>query len=156
MVIYKYDDEIKSLLYQVKGCYDIELAEVFLINYSLELSLLYKGYVVLPAPSYYKSEQQRGFNHLYEIFKLLRLPIYDVFEKTEDIKQSANSKKDRAKISNYIRLKNNVDLTNKKILLVDDVLTTGSTMNALINLVKEKNVKNIKVLLLSSNAFDST
>ena len=40
-------------------------------------------------------------------------------------------------------------MKNKKILLVDDVLTTGSTMKACINLLKNNQVKKLNFLAMS-------
>ena len=40
-------------------------------------------------------------------------------------------------------------IKNKKILLVDDVLTTGSTMKACINLLKNNQVKKLNFLAMS-------
>ena len=56
--------------------------------------------------------------------------------------------KEREKIGNYLTI-DEVDLSNKKILLVDDVYTTGSTIKSMIKLVKEKGAKKVKVLIMS-------
>jgi xanthine phosphoribosyltransferase len=42
---------------------------------------------------------------------------------------------------------------NDKILIVDDVFTTGSTLNAAIDLIKQGQPKNIKVLVLSKTIY---
>ena len=39
--------------------------------------------------------------------------------------------------------------SGKKVLIVDDVFTTGSTVNAMIDLIKPKNPKKIKILVMS-------
>ena len=57
--------------------------------------------------------------------------------------------KARRDISKYMELIDRPDLFNKKILLVDDVYTTGSTMKAAIDLVKQLHPKKIKVLVIS-------
>ena len=44
-----------------------------------------------------------------------------------------------------------VNLTNKKILIVDDVMTTGSTVKHAIEIIKKKKPKIIKVLILAKN-----
>ena len=62
--IYDYDEKIQALLYQFKGCYDIELADVFIGRYSRELHIKYLGYVVVPIPSYYQEDEAREFNHV--------------------------------------------------------------------------------------------
>ena len=40
-------------------------------------------------------------------------------------------------------------ITNKPVLLVDDVCTTGSTLKACIRLLKQHGVKKIQVLVMS-------
>ena len=41
----------------------------------------------------------------------------------------------------------------KNILIVDDVFTTGSTIRAAIDLVKQAKPKNIKVLVMAKTVF---
>ena len=48
--IYRYDDKVQSLLYQFKGCFDYELLNVFFERFSRELSVRYRGYVMVPVP----------------------------------------------------------------------------------------------------------
>ncbi len=154
LAIYRYDDGIRSLIYQFKGCYDYELSSVFL-DRSLEyLKMKYRGYVLVPAPSTKESDEKRGFNHVVEIFKHLDKPMYQVIEKTDNIKQSDLSKKDRRKISEHLIIKNRYLLTKKKVLIVDDVKTTGSTLKAMIKLIKECRPRKIKILVLSRRKED--
>ena len=103
---------------------------------------------MVPAPSYEKSDQERGFNHVEEMFKILKLNTMKIVHKIKEVKQADLSSKNREKIKDVLRI-DDVDLRDKKILIVDDVFTTGSTIKAMINLVKEKGAKTIKVLLMS-------
>ena len=147
--IYDYDDHIKKLLYTFKGCYDIELKDVFLCRYIPYLKTKYRGYVVVPAPSSKIDDEKRGFNHVVEIYKSLGLPILNVLEKNTVDKQSSKSKKKRLNIERIIEGKNIEILNGKKVLIVDDIYTTGATMFKCIEIVKEAHPKDIKVLVVA-------
>ena len=68
--------------------------------------------------------------------------------KTMDFKQSDYHKDEREKVDKKLCI-DDVNLCNKKVLIVDDVCTTGSTIKAMIKLLNSKNPKQIKVLILS-------
>lgn len=154
MAIYKYNEGIRELIYQFKGCYDYELAPIFLNRCLNYLKFKYRGYVIVPAPSSKEGDEARGFNHVVEIFKYLDKPIVRNVEKTSDIKQADLSKSERKQISNYLEIKNRYLLTGKNILIVDDVKTTGSTLKAMVKLIKECKPKKIKILVLSRRRED--
>lgn len=147
LALYDYDDLFKELIYKFKGCYDYELHPIFLEQYKRELKFLYHGYKIIPAPSYKNDDRKRGFNHVIEIYKSLGLEIVEAFEKTEKFKQADHNFKDRKKIKNYIKVKETIS-PNSKILLVDDIYTTGSTLKTMISLLKDSGIKTIKALVL--------
>ena len=147
--IYEYDETIKELIYKFKGCYDYELKDVFIYRYLQYLRLIYRGYIMIPAPSYHIDDEKRGFNHVVEIFKPLRLEMLPIISKNQSYKQSDHSSKGRMDISNILEIDENISLKDKKILLVDDILTTGSTLFSCINLLKKKQPKTIEILVLA-------
>ena len=149
LAIYHYDETIRTYLYQFKGCFDYELYPVFLYRFIFYLRFLYKDYVIVPAPSYIEDDEIREFNHVEEIFSLLNLKIVKAFIKTEHHKQANTTPQERKEIVKYLKVKEDIDLTGQKILLVDDVYTTGSTMRSLIDLIRKKNPKTIRILVLS-------
>ena len=103
---------------------------------------------MIPAPSSKQSDQERGFNHVDEMFSILNLKVVKCIHKTAQVKQADLTTKERQQISKHLVI-DDVDLTNKKVLLVDDVFTTGSTIKAMIKLAKNKGAKKIKVLVMS-------
>ena len=149
--IYNYDETIKKLLYQFKGCFDKELKDVFLSPYLLELKIRYFGYIIVPIPSYIEDDEERGFNHVEEIFSSLCLKEEKILTKNARMKQSSLSKKDREKISSVMVYKNKIDLSNKKVLIVDDVYTTGNSFRACLALVRKLHPKVIKACFLAKN-----
>lgn len=151
--IYNYDENIKTLLYQFKGCFDIELAEVFLEKFARELHQKYENFVIVPIPSYFEDDKTRGFNHVVKMFEPLKLPFEFALEKKKKMKQSDLSAQERNKVREVLGLKKNVSLQNKRILLVDDVFTTGSTMNAALDLIKKCHPKKICILVMSKTVF---
>lgn len=153
--IYIYNDIIRTYLYQFKGCFDIELADAFLQPFYRELSFMYSGFTIVPVPSYKKEDEKRGFNHVVEIFSRLKLPIEDVLIKTARFKQANNKKNERKDISKFLTVKGTDSLRGKRVLIVDDVYTTGSTMKAAIQLVKSLGPKEIRVLVMSKTEYKS-
>ncbi len=149
IAIYDYDDTIKKLIYTFKGCYDYELKDVFLNRYLTYLRIKYAGYVLVPIPSSEIDDQKRGFNHVKEMFSALKLPYIDVLRKNNNEKQSAKSSKDRLNIDNILVEQNINILYGKKVLIIDDIYTTGATMFKAIQLVKKANPKVIKVLVVA-------
>ena len=147
--IYEYDDTLKELIYKFKGCYDYELKDVFLSRYINYLRVMYRGYVIIPAPSYYVDDERRGFNHVMEIFKPLKTKILPIISKTKSHKQSDHTAKGRMDITSVLKIDENVSLKGKNILLVDDIFTTGSTIFSCLQLIKKLHPKNIKILVIA-------
>ena len=149
LAIYEYDENIKTLLYQFKGCYDIELAPLFFNRFKHELHFMYRNYIIVPAPSYKEDDEIRGFKHIDKMFENINLPILNIIEKTSPFKQAEHTKKERSWIFKYLKLVGNVDISNKNILIVDDVYTTGSTLKAMIALIRSAHPEKIKILVMS-------
>ena len=147
--IFEYTPYIKELIYKYKGCFDYELKDTFLNLYSKEIKMRYSGYKIVPIPSYIEDDKKRGFNHVVEMFKNLGLECLPIIEKTAHFKQAEHKARKRHEISKYLVLKEQIDLSKSKILIVDDIYTTGSTMKAAINLVEKLNPKEIRVLVLA-------
>lgn len=149
LAIYEYDQNIKELLYTFKGCYDYELKDVFLDRYIRYLRMVYHGYIVVPIPSYYLDDDRRGFNHVIEIYNRLKLKVEKVLIKTKKEKQANKKLKDRVKVGDIFTIRHLETVKNKKVLIVDDVMTTGSSIKAAINLIKQGHPKKIKVLVVA-------
>lgn len=92
--------------------------------------------IVIPVPISYKREKQRGFNQSYLLAKPLAeklgLPLHkDIIIKTKDNKQQAKLglSERRKNVVGAYEIARREFVKGKKVLLVDDILTTGSTMS---------------------------
>lgn len=146
---YLYDERFSQLLLQYKEAHDEALYEVFLQPFKHYLNWRYRGYTIVLAPSSASQIEKRGFEHLEKMVQNQKLKYKSCFVKIKDIKQANQTRSQRKDIGKYIKLRDNTTLP-KKVLLFDDVLTTGSTIDTLYNLMKGTKVT-IKIVTCSYN-----
>lgn len=152
IALYEYNQTVQSLLFQFKGCYDIELAPTFFEYAKPFLKLRYHAYSIIPAPSSANHDLARGFNHVEEMGKSLGLPLIKALKKTDDIKQSDLSAEERKKVKERIAWIKGKKIQGKKILLLDDVYTTGSTMKACLALVLAHHPSKVEILVMAKTS----
>ncbi|MDO4377761.1 MAG: phosphoribosyltransferase family protein [Erysipelotrichia bacterium] len=148
--MYRYCDLCRELLIQYKEYKDEALGVVFLYPHIDMLRRRYKDYYLVAIPSNFKSFLERGFRHVETLFSPLGLPFLDILQNSSDRQQKNLPLAERKNIFQYLHLQNNVDLTDKKLLLVDDILTTGSTLNAAYSLLENK-CKKVECLVVAYN-----
>ena len=152
--LYEYNTFLKSLLYQFKGCYDVELKDVFLYKFKNKIRLKYFNYIVIYPPSNEKDNIERGFKHMEKMVECLKMKSINMFYKNKEYKQSDHKYKDRHLISNVIEVDKRLINPYKKYLIIDDIFTSGSTIKTIINLLVKNKVKkeNIKVIIIGKTA----
>jgi ComF family protein len=118
---------------------------------------------LLAVPLHPKKLQLRGFNQAQiicdRLSEQLNIPLLEncIARNKETIAQEGLSiKKRKRNLSNAFSYHKNIDqeISGKSILVVDDVVTTGATINSLCKLLKEKKANMITVFCISRTAID--
>lgn len=151
---YFYNEKIQEMLYTFKGCFDYELGDLFLVNQKAFFELLYHSFYLVPSPSFSDRDAQRGFNHVEVIFKGIGKGFVHAIKKTDDVKQADLNARGRNKIGEHLSWNGDVDIKGKKILFVDDLITTGSTARECCKLIKKHGAKEVKILTIARTIFD--
>jgi ComF family protein len=110
----------------------------------------FSDFVLVPVPLSKKKLRWRGFNQAEEIAKglanFLKIPlISDCLIKTKETKDQVElSEKERKEnIKGAFFVKNKEKIVGKNVLLVDDVFTTGATMEEAARVLKEAGAEKI-------------
>ncbi len=116
----------------------------------------FSDFILIPIPLEKKKLKWRGFNQSEEIGKKLaenlKIPILSnvLFKIKETLPQVELSEKERREnIKGCFLVKNKDLIKNKKILLLDDVYTTGSTMEEAARVLKKSGAKEIVGMVLA-------
>lgn len=147
--LFVYNETMKTLLYQCKGCFDFEMAELFLVRQKSYLKWKYKDWYLVPAPSFQERNKARGFNHVEEIFRCLERPFLKPIRKIDNVKQADLNFEDRQKIKDHLSWNDKVSVRGKKILFVDDLFTTGATARACTKMLLEHGASRVEVLVMA-------
>lgn len=142
---YEYDEEFRSLIVQYKECFDEALKDVFISPFKHYLNIRYHGYTVVWVPSSKRKVEARGFDHMEKILEQLSLKKCNALYQIEDMSQKNKNYQERAKMQNNIKAKT---INAKKVLLVDDVITSGASMLSAAKALEES-VTVMKLLSLS-------
>jgi competence protein ComFC len=147
-IFYEYGPFFQQQLYRFKALGDVALAPIFLHLHRNYLRWRYAGYTITYAPSAAAHINERGFHHLKMIYDQVPLPKAHVYKKTTSYRQADQPLMHRQNIRQVIQLLH-LQRLPKKCLIVDDVMTTGETLQTLIALARQEGVKDIKVFVLA-------
>ena len=90
-------------------------------------------------PSSEQKYIERGFSPLREMLKNIPGLLYEPLYKKTDFKQSQRSKQERTQVLQEIFLKEEYPIPQGHLLLIDDVCTTGATLQRAYQLLKTHN-----------------
>jgi ComF family protein len=87
---------------------------------------------VVPIPLHRSRERERGFNQARELARHLGLPMRDVLVRTRKTGSQADlpAARRRKNVDGAFALKTGASVEGSILVLVDDVSTTGATLNA--------------------------
>ena len=141
---------IRALKYHKKSEFAEILAEIIIKtieNYKIDLS----NFIVCPVPIHQNRFKKRKYNHMELVAK--KIAEYFNLQLSSDylarIKDTAPlyklSLQERRKIIKGAFIASN-DLKDKKILLLDDIITSGSTINELSQIIQENEPQDFIVI----------
>jgi ComF family protein len=99
--------------------------------------------LIVPVPLHPARERERGFNQATLLAELLArqlaVPLVAALERTRStITQTAYDRAERMEnLRDAFRLRKNMNVRELRVLLIDDVLTTGSTLSECARILKE-------------------
>ena len=161
MHIFKYKDLIRNTIIQYKFNDKSYLYKTFseIILKDKKAFDFIKTYdIIIPVPIHKKKLRKRGYNQseliANEIAKKMNKKMYlDVLIKIKDNKSQSTLNKVERKlnIKNVYKIKNANKIYNKKVLIFDDIYTTGATIDECIKTLENINVKQIGILTLAKD-----
>jgi ComF family protein len=107
---------------------------------------------VVPVPLHWRREYQRGFNQAREIARHVGLPVVDVLVRRRATRAQVELAADRrrANVAGAFGLRHNwfrgCAVRGKTVLLIDDVSTTGATLNACAMVLRDAGASDVYAL----------
>ncbi len=115
-----------------------------------------ESYIIIPIPLYPGRKRERGFNQaklLAEfIAKNMNLKLIEYLKRIKNTKPQSLLKGNEMRqknVLNCFRIKNPDELKGKKVILIDDVFTSGATITEAAKILKTAGVKTIIALVIA-------
>jgi ComF family protein len=150
-----YEGSLRSLIHLFKYAGMKPLARPLAVYLEHAIAVDEAFDAVVPVPLYWRKQWSRGFNQAEllarHVAKRRGIPLWNALRRkraTETQAGLANAGR-RRNVAGAFVLRNNAKLAGKKILLVDDVMTTGATASACAAALKRGGAKSISLLTLA-------
>lgn len=150
-----YNKTLKKLIIEFKGHKNFVAGNILVELIAMKLQDYDREYLLTYIPCNKHTIRTRGFNQCEYIARklgsMLGFSVIDSLYKNNSIKiQKHLSKQERIdNLRGAFIVKNNKDIIGKKIIVIDDVMTTGATLNEARRVLLEAKAKEVIVLALA-------
>jgi ComF family protein len=158
----RYDGSVKNLIWKLKYRKKKEALDPLgqiLRKYVEALGPLrgWKNSLIVPMPLFYKKERERGFNQSFLIGKILsealRRPLRaDALIKIKDTPPQmkiADWNKRKENVAGSFAVRHSEPIAGRKIILADDIWTSGATMNEAARILKAAGAREILAFVIA-------
>lgn len=147
-----YDFPINRLLQQFKYQHALHHTDIF--KDVLARVNISQVQAIVPMPISIQRLQQRGYNQAYILAKILaeqyKLPIWMPIERQHTHQQKNLGRLERIQyIESQFKINQKIRLCYRRVVIIDDVVTTGSSIYALKNKLHELGCKQVDVICLA-------
>ncbi len=153
-----YEDNVRKLIHNLKyGNAKYLAKEIAEYLADLYFDTGINADLITFVPMHPKAQKERGYNQAEEIAKELSkitaLPVISTIKRVKYTKHFAKmTNKERADaVVGLYEILDGVEIKGKKVLLIDDVLTTGSTVNECSRLLKKSKAESVTVLTFATS-----
>ncbi|MCP3851433.1 MAG: ComF family protein [Gammaproteobacteria bacterium] len=150
---------IKKMKYQKKIHFAHTLSKLF-IQKANTINDFQLPQAILPMPMHKRRLRQRGFNQALELSRTLashyQLPLnygYLLRDKYTELQAGMNAIERKKNVQNAFHLKGSMHYDH--IALVDDVMTTGSTVNEAAKALKQSGIKKVDIWIIARAGFEN-
>jgi len=111
--------------------------------------------VIVPMPLYWRKRWRRGFNQAAllarELARRTHIPVSNALRRVKDTAAQAGltNAKRRRNVSGAFRARNKTALSGQRVLLIDDVLTTGATAASCARALRAAGARQVTLLTLA-------
>jgi ComF family protein len=139
--IFQYNSAMKEFFSNYKFMGDYHLRHVFAPYFRAQKQN--KGFTIVPIPISEKRLQERGFNQITAFLDAAAIPFQNLLAKNDTVKQSSLNREERLAGKNTFKLVEGV-IIPQKVLLIDDIYTTGATLQRAVKILKDAGAQEIK------------
>lgn len=103
---------------------------------------------VVPVPLHRSRQRARGFNQAYELARQLGMPVCHALRRVRATASQTDLPAGRrhANVRNAFALARRIDVRGRCLVLVDDVSTTGATLEACARVLREAGAREVRAL----------
>ena len=153
-ILFRYDKTAKKLIRFFKFRKETRQAITFAFLILESLNLNNMPDVIVPVPSHAIDEIKRGFAHMAYIASIiskqttipfdivLARKFFPIFKRAQKYK----GKKQRVASKNRFYLRSDSSVAGKKVLLIDDVMTTGNTIDECAKVLLDNGAKKVEAI----------
>lgn len=159
--LYRYDGIVRDRIIEYKfnesGYLYKTFSECLLKNKKI-VNFIKNYDIIIPVPIHKKRKNKRGYNQTELIAKRIGKELgikiqTKILNKQKNTKPQStlNGVERKSNLQNAYILKDEYKLKNKKILLIDDIYTTGNTVNECCRVLRHGQPKRIGVLIIAKD-----
>lgn len=143
--LYAYNDAMKNYLHQYKFLQDIALAAVF----QKELYDILKGKSnVIPIPIHRNRRITRTFSQVEALLEYANIPYHNLLEKLDEVTMGEKTREERLAMKPLFQLKSGIYIQPETYILVDDIYTTGTTLDNAAKVLLAAGAKRVEAVTL--------